>query len=304
MGHVTELAYLGVSATDLDAWESFAVDMLGMQLAKKTDQQLSLRMDQKAHRFLINFDQENGHAFTGFACADENALQELVKALREQGYEVLEGDANLAADRKVEQIYTTLDPIGNCVELIYGLQDADTPFHSTKIRSQFVTGRGGAGHEVLVEQGVDRKKIMDWYVLLGFKLTDIIEEQITPEIKASVAFLHCNGRHHSLALANMPLPMNLHHFMIEVADISDVGSAYDRCMDAGYDFEMTLGMHPNDQMFSFYVKTPSGFSIEFGWGGLIIDENTWQVKHLDQLSAWGHRSGQVVAEKLLANVKP
>lgn len=301
MGQVTELAYLGVVTTDLDAWETFAVNMMGMQLAGKNDQQLTLRMDEKAHRWIINKDSQNGHAFTGFTCANETSLQELVETLRKHGNHVLEGDANLAAARKVKRIYTTLDPIGNCVELVCDLQDASTPFKSEKLCSSFVTGKGGAGHQVLVEQGIDRQKIMDWYSLLGFKLTDIIEEELAPDIIASVAFLHCNSRHHSLAFANMPLPMRMHHFMIEVTDMSDVGLAYDRCLDAGYEFEMTLGMHPNDKMFSFYVRTPSNFSIEFGWGGLIIDEDTWQVKHLDRLSAWGHRSGKMVAEQLTAS---
>lgn len=301
MGQVTELAYIGVVTTDLDAWETFAVNIMGMQLAQKNDQQLTLRMDEKAHRWIINKDNQNGHAFTGFACANEAALQELVETLRKHGNHVLEGDANLAAARKVKRIYTTLDPIGNCVELICDLQTASTPFKSEKLCSNFVTGKGGAGHQVLVEQGVDRQKIMDWYALLGFKLTDIIEEELAPDILASVAFLHCNSRHHSLAFANMPLPVSMHHFMIEVAEMSDVGLAYDRCLDAGYEFEMTLGMHPNDKMFSFYVRTPSNFSIEFGWGGLIIDEETWQVKHLDRLSSWGHRSGKIVAEQLAAS---
>ncbi len=29
----------------------------------------------------------------------------------------------------------------------------------------------------------------------------------------------------------------------------------------------TLGRHPNDRMFSFYARTPSGFQFEVGWGG-------------------------------------
>jgi hypothetical protein len=37
--------------------------------------------------------------------------------------------------------------------------------------------------------------------------------------------------------------------------MDDVGHAYDRCMDDRRQFEMTLGVHPNDQMFSFYVRT-------------------------------------------------
>ena len=34
----------------------------------------------------------------------------------------------------------------------------------------------------------------------------------------------------------------------------------------------TLGRHPNDRMFSFYAKTPSGFQFEFGWGGREVDD--------------------------------
>jgi len=71
-------------------------------------------------------------------------------------------------------------------------------------------------------------------------------------------------------------------------------------MDARQPFEMTLGMHPNDHMFSFYVRTPSGMNVEYGWGGLVIDEATWQVQHLDKLSSWGHRPPQVVSELLQA----
>jgi hypothetical protein len=37
----------------------------------------------------------------------------------------------------------------------------------------------------------------------------------------------------------------------------------------------TLGRHTNDYMTSFYAHTPSGFFIENGWGGRIIDPGTW-----------------------------
>jgi hypothetical protein len=102
----------------------------------------------------------------------------------------------------------------------------------------------------------------------------------------------------------MPSPKKTHHFMVEVTDIRDVGTAYDRCMDAKQPFEMTLGMYPNDHMFSFYVITPSGFSIEYGWGGLIIDDGTWEVRTLERLHSWGHRPPGVVAELLAAAPDP
>jgi len=81
----------------------------------------------------------------------------------------------------------------------------------------------------------------------------------------------------------------IHHLMFQVGEIWDVGSAYDRVNDAGLELEMTLGSHPNDRMLSFYVRTPSGFSIEYGAGGLVIDDATWMVRTYDKLDDWGHR---------------
>ena len=36
----------------------------------------------------------------------------------------------------------------------------------------------------------------------------------------------------------------------------------------GWAVTRTLGRHTNDQMISFYLTTPSGFHIEYGYGGL------------------------------------
>jgi hypothetical protein len=42
-------------------------------------------------------------------------------------------------------------------------------------------------------------------------------------------------------------------------------------------------------MVSFYARTPSGFQFEFGYGGLEIDDDTWQVGVYRAASVWGHR---------------
>jgi len=77
--------------------------------------------------------------------------------------------------------------------------------------------------------------------------------------------------------------------MLQVEDRRDLGAAWDRCLTTGQHFEMTIGMHPNDLMFSFYVKSPSGFSVEFGWGGREIDdEAAWKIELYDTLDNWGH----------------
>lgn len=296
MTRVKELAYVVYEVSSLDDWERFGVSLLGLQAGTRTNDTLTLRTDDKAHRWICVAGPADDVAATGYEVAGDDELEALAGALRAAGADVTEGDAALAAARKVDRILLTSDPLGNRLELVTNLADAGTPFESAVMLGGFVTGAGGAGHTVVIDHGADRDKVLAFYTdVLGFAVSDFIDEEVAPGIVASVAFLHCNGRHHTVAFAGMPFGKKVHHVMTEVSDIRDVGLAYDRCMDARQPFEMTLGMHPNDKMFSFYVRTPSGFNVEYGWGGLVIDEATWQVKHLDKLSTWGHRPPQVVA---------
>lgn len=301
MSRIKELGYVVYEVGSLADWEHFGVDLLGMQLGERTGDGFTLRTDEKAHRWVITEGPADDLVATGYEVSDAAALDELVEKVRAAGVEVVEGDRALADARKVERIFVTADPMGNRVELVTGLADAGTPFESARLVGGFVTGAGGAGHQVLLTHGVPRETYLGFYVdLLGFKVSDIIVEELSPGVVVDLIFLHCNGRHHTVAFGDLPSPKRTHHFMVEVTDIRDVGAAYDRCLDARQPFEMTLGMHPNDNMFSFYVVTPSGFSVEYGWGGLIIDEATWEVRTLDRLHSWGHRPPGVVAEQLAA----
>ncbi|AXK84283.1 biphenyl-2,3-diol 1,2-dioxygenase [Nocardia farcinica] len=299
MSGVKELAYVVYEASDLAAWRHFACDLLGMQLAEETTDALVLRTDERAFRWRIERGAADDLLVSGYEVDSDAALDRLVERLRAAGAPVAEGDAELAAARRVDRIVLTADPMGNHIELVTGFADAATPFHSAVLLGSFVTGTGGAGHHVLLARGVPRPEYMAFYEgVLGFRVSDTIVEELAPGVYADLIFLHCNPRHHSVAFGEMPHPKRIHHFMLEVDDIRDVGMAYDRCLDAAQPFEMTLGMHPNDNMFSFYVRTPSGFSIEYGWGGLLIDDATWQVRTLDRLHSWGHRAPEVVHELL------
>jgi hypothetical protein len=82
--------------------------------------------------------------------------------------------------------------------------------------------------------------------------------------------------------------------MVEVENMNDVGMAFDRCIAAGVPIQWGIGHHPNDQMFSFYVRTPSGFALEFGYGGVVINDADWKIVSYNRFSDWGHqpRPGQ------------
>ena len=153
---------------------------------------------------------------------------------------------------------------------------------------RFKTGRQGLGHIVLSCRDVEAMQTF-FTDVLHFRLSDIINTEIIPGRPLSLRFLRCNARHHSLALAPVPIPKKIVHLMFEVCDIDDVGRSLYRCLDAQVHLSMTLGRHSNDEMLSFYPLSPSGFDIEYGWGGLAVDDESWHVLTHAATSAWGHR---------------
>ena len=50
----------------------------------------------------------------------------------------------------------------------------------------------------------------------------------------------------------------------------------------------TLGKHTNDRMTSFYVATPGGFALEYGFGGLQLDWAKHSEFEFTEVSLWGH----------------
>lgn len=298
MATVKELGYIGIEASDLAAWEAFGVGVLGLQLASKDDASLVFRMDAKARRITVTQGPADDLAITGFDCGGSAALDELVAALAAAGHAVADGGADLAAARQVERLAVTEDPMGNRVELYVGLADAASPFEPALTRSGFQTENGGAGHAVLAAK--DRQAALDFYGILGFTVSDYVVQEVAPGRVIDAVFTHCNGRHHTLAFADVPGGKRMQHFMTEVNDVQDVGLAWDRVVRGGLaPVTLTLGVHANDQMFSFYMHTPSGVDWEYGSGGLLItDEASWEVKQWDAVSTWGHVPAPLLAQAL------
>ena len=294
MHSVKELGYIGIQASDLGAWKTFAVDVLGLMLGALDEQSLSLRLDERAHRMIIEAGPADDLCCIGYDCGDDATLEALSARLRDNGFAVEAGSDELARRRQVRRLMSSQDPDGNRVELYVDLAVAATPFQSALVPSGFVTGDGGAGHAFMPTRA--RQAMLDFYALLGFRLSDFIRQEVAPGMVVDAAFTHCNPRHHTLAFAALPSPKKMHHFMIEARSRVEVGCAYDRVQNAKVPLALTIGMHPNDLMFSFYATTPSGFAIEFGADGRrIVDEDNWQVVTYDCLSIWGHRPAAQVA---------
>jgi catechol 2,3-dioxygenase-like lactoylglutathione lyase family enzyme len=147
--------------------------------------------------------------------------------------------------------------------------------------SGFRTGPLGVGHAVLTVENIDA--VMPFYVdVLGFGLSDYIEKPFR------AYFFHINARHHSLALIETGRN-GMHHLMVEMFSLDDVGQCYDIALVEPERVSVTLGRHTNDFMTSFYARTPSSFMVECGWGGRDIEPKTWQPFEMTAgPSLWGH----------------
>ena len=283
MSGVKALGYLGVGAADLDVWETFATKVLGMQVGARSEgsETLFLRMDERSYRLAVEHG-EPGLAYMGFEVASRADLDELGARLEAAGVAVKE-DSALASERRVHDLLRCTDPAGNAVEFYCGQEIDAAPFVSPR-GVRFVTGDLGFGHAVLLVP--DEQKAKDFYMgLLGFRLTDTIANGPFEGI-----FMRCNPRHHSVAMACVPGldRLGMDHFMVEVDELDGVGRAIDIVNAGAGTAATTLGMHTNDHMVSFYLESPSGFDIEYGWNGRAVDESVWTVGSYTKGSYWGH----------------
>jgi extradiol dioxygenase len=279
---VRSLAYLGVESPEAKKWLEFGPDVLGMQAEETTDGAVKLRLDDADHRLLVQHGERNRLSYAGWDVGGEDGLGLIAETLRARAVPFQHGTDEEAARRGVREFLWLRDPSGLRHEMCYGQKFVPSSFRSGRPLSRFVTGDQGLGHIVLATP--DLKQADEFLQgIFGFRKSDEIYTFI------DLWFYHCNPRHHSIALTPMPGVRGLHHLMIEVAELDDVGIAYDLCRSRNIPLSMTLARHVNDHMVSFYVRTPGGFDIEYGWGALTVDdEETWTVKQFDRPSVWGH----------------
>lgn len=302
---VTQLGYLGIGVSDVSAWEDYATNVLGLQVSgREEDGSLRLRMDLYQYRFILHPSGEDDLLFAGWEVKDEAALNDMAKRLTDAGVAVEAATADDLTARRVIGLIKFKDPAGLDTEVFYGPHlDKSHPFNSPRGITGFMTGEhGNMGLGHIVVQVPDLGEALKFYRdVMGLRISDFIDMNIgTMELR--MAFFHCNQRHHSIAFAGpraaRPASVEggnvlggprkrLNHFMLEVKALDDVGITYglveNRAIPAG-----KLGRHTNDQMFSFYMVTPSGFNVEYGWDGRKVDDEVWEVQYYQEASIWGH----------------
>ena len=258
------------------------------------------RADGKAQRVVLTHGQANDAACIGFEVTSREALDAAVARLRKLGLDPVAGTPALNKERRVKDMVRVPSPWGVEVELVLGLENAATPFASAVYPNGFVTGSQGFGHFVFGVAGADVYEASRKFALegLGVKLTDFLRLPMGP-VELNVSFFHCNARHHSLAIAQIPapvVPQKLHHINFEVKQVADVGAAFERALAAGTPLANMLGQHENDGMVSFYCIGPDGWQVEVGATGRQVTDNWDDVREYNRISIWGHQPPAVFAQ--------
>jgi 2,3-dihydroxybiphenyl 1,2-dioxygenase len=275
------LGYVGVRGKDLDEWATYGTRFLGMQLFDKSRGTLALRMDDRKQRVIVQADASEGPSFYGWEVTDAAALDALAAHLEKTGIKIARGPRALADERRVKDLIVFADPIGNRLEAFHGAEIAAEPFKPGRSISGFRTGPLGMGHAVLTAERLDQ--VVPFYTeVLGFRLSDYFLRPFP------AYFFHVNARHHSLAFIESGAN-GIHHLMVELCFLDDVGQGYDLALRRPEMIGTTLGRHTNDQVTSFYSWSPSKFLVEYGWGGRSIDPAHWTPQErTDGPSLWGH----------------
>lgn len=286
------LGYVTVRSSDLAQWRHYASQVLGMMVVEdESGERLFLKMDERPYRILVQHSAQDGFGACGWEVAGQAAFDQAVAELHAAGVAVEQGSAEQAALRQVQALALFADPDGNRHELYWGPRQDFARFVSPVGVRGFVSDALGMGHVVLPAPTFDRCR--EFYEqVMGFGLSDLMKVRFTPdpaEPEKRIHFMHCNnGRHHSLAIFECPVPSGCVHMMVEVDGLEDVGRALDRMHANGVKLSATLGQHTNDQMISFYMKTPSGFDLEYGCDGLVVDWSRHTPFESTVVSQWGH----------------
>ena len=182
------------------------------------------------------------------------------------------------------------DPAGNRLEIFHGAETTTDPFKPGRNISGFRTGPLGMGHVVMHFERI--ANVMSFYQdVLEFRVSDYWLRPFP------AYFFHVNPRHHSIAFVESGINM-VHHMMMELYSFDDVGQGYDLALGDPERIGVTLGRHSGDYVTSFYTWNPSGFLVEYGWGGQVIDDNTWEpFERKFGPSLWGHERRWMSAEK-------
>lgn len=291
------LGYIVIETSRFADWRRFGVDAIGMHLDTLDHGTMRFRLDDRQCRFLLKHGPAEDATALGWHIDDHETFDRILARVVDRGVPVTEGTPDEAAQRGVERLWRFPGPKGLTQEIF------TTPIVDPVPVKGFVTGEGGLGHVAITT--TEPHQVRGYYnTVFDARLSDYVDETISG-VRLKIRFLRVNSRHHSVAVAATkglridPIRTRIQHLNIQVAELDDMVTAYQRVRALGFGMALSVGQHTNDRELSFYARSPSGFEWEVGWNPISVDESVWEPTTHQSISIWGHTPvGQTVVDRL------
>jgi 2,3-dihydroxybiphenyl 1,2-dioxygenase len=295
---VKQLGYVGLYVSNIEAWKTYATDVLGMEI-KDTgeDGRVYLRMDAFHHRVILHEDPRDDLAYAAWEVSGPRELDAVSAQLEKVGATVEEVDAAEATEILLVaecRRFTDCEGLGG--EIYYGPVLTDEMKVPRAIRRRYLTDDLGMGHMSLAISDVN--EFVHFYSDgLGLRISGMRRKAerapgafagLALRGSTAVATLTCNRRHHSISVVTHDAPKRLQHLGLELALLDDVGIVLDKADELGL-VTISLGRHQGDNILSFYMQTPSGFAVEYGWGGRLLGDDPRVEQFQGGPDIWGHK---------------
>ena len=286
---IKAMGYLGFESPTADAWETFGPEVFGMGLGERgKDGAVRLRMDDRHHRVAIHPGKTDRLAYIGWELRDNMAFATAVEELRAAGLEPQLGNPEERHERGVQAFARVHDPAGYAHEVFFGASFTPGSFLPGKAMQGFVAGTEGVGHVVVVVPQMTKELEHFATGILGLTPFAGAPSEMVERGGPDAHFYRCNRRTHCFAYIGIPGLQGVQHMCIEANALDDVGIAYDLVQERELQVTLSLGRHQMDSLVSFYMRSPSGFDIEFGAGGERLGYDFVQ-RDPSNSELWGHK---------------
>lgn len=294
------LGYVVIETEKFADWRRFGRDAIGMHLDETLPDVMRFRLDGNQCRFLLQHGPAEDATALGWQLDDHATFDVIEARIRSHGVPISAGSDEEAQLRGVERLVRFPGPNGLTQEMYVNPLTTTAPLQLAATGG-FVTGDSGMGHVAIATKKPHQMR--GYYsTVFDARLSDYIDETISG-LKFKIRFLRVNERHHTVAIASVnrlpinPIRTRIQHLNIQVAELDDMTTSYQRVKDLGFHMALSVGQHTNDKELSYYAMTPSGFEWEVGWNPIVVDENTWEPTTHQGISIWGHTpEGQTVVE--------
>ncbi len=283
---VKAVVYGRLEVKSIAKWREFMELLFGLKLKPSTRPgEFEAVVDDAGCRMIFSEGPAEDLVAYGWLSDDLDALEQRIEASGEKAEWASDDEA---MERGAGRLLRTLDPEGLMIEIVDATashNSYEAPHHG----QTYKTGQLGVGHFSIASADLDRFE--RFYVdALGLEISDYNDLNLMAGVRVRVGFYRANPRHHSVGCASLGVTskQRLHHFFFELPDHDAVGRAFERVQQTGIQIAHEIGVHPNDNLFTFYVISPSGFLVEIGAEGRLVEAPEPILTHRG-MARWGHR---------------